>query len=80
KDRFMTYDREEFRAHIAPLNLPKEQEDKMLDDLWSIAESLVDQSPLSPFYPLQLEMAYQVFDALDQTIELESKQQKEEAT
>ncbi|MBL6432026.1 MAG: hypothetical protein HPM95_16355 [Alphaproteobacteria bacterium] len=43
KGLLMTFDLERYRAHIA-LNLPREQEDELLRDLWSMTEALVDQS------------------------------------
>lgn len=73
KDYFMTFNRDQYRDHIAPLKLPREQEDKLLDDLWALSEALVDQSLTSPFYPLQLALTSQAFDAVERAIVLESK-------
>ncbi|WP_093804439.1 hypothetical protein [Stappia sp. ES.058] len=41
-------------------------------DLWAITETLVDQSLSLPFYPLQLSVACEVFDALEQEIAAEA--------
>ncbi|MEP1932149.1 MAG: hypothetical protein ABJO52_20975 [Nisaea sp.] len=71
----MTFDLERYRKHLAPLNLTAEQEDELMRDLWSITETLVDQSLSSPFYPLQLSVACEAFDALEDTIALESQKQ-----
>lgn len=72
KGLFMTFNLERYRAHVAPLKLNREQEDELLRDLWKITEALVDQSLSSPTYPLQLAIACQAFDALEQAIALES--------
>ncbi|AEI93880.1 hypothetical protein RLO149_c018920 [Roseobacter litoralis Och 149] len=44
KDIAMTYDPEKYRASLAHRNLPKDQEDATLDDLWSISQTLVDRA------------------------------------
>lgn len=77
----MTFDLERYRAHIAPLNLTREQEDELLHDLWTMTEALLDQSIASPTYPLQFAIACEAFDALEEAIALESKETttKEEA-
>ncbi len=81
KGTLMTFDLERYRAHIAPLNLTTQQEDELLRDLWTITETLVDQSLSAPFYPLQLSLAYDAFDALEQAIAVEStKAPQEEET
>lgn len=72
KGMFMTFDRERYRAHIAPLKLTREKEDELLDDLWLVAEALYDLSPSAPTYPLQMSVAHQAFDALKQAIAVES--------
>ncbi|MEM9129333.1 MAG: hypothetical protein AAGA97_06385 [Pseudomonadota bacterium] len=69
----MTFNRERYRAHIAPLNLTREKEDALLDDLWSVAEALFDLPPSAPTYPLQMSVACQAFDALEQAIAVESE-------
>lgn len=69
----MTFDRDKYRKHIAPLNLLPEQEDQLLDDLWALSEALVDQSLTSPFYPLQLAITCEAFDAVERAIVLESQ-------
>lgn len=69
----MTFDRDKYRDHIKPLNLPQEQEDQLLDDLWALSEALVDQSLSSPFYPLQLALTCEAFDAVEKAIVLESQ-------
>ncbi|WP_395173302.1 hypothetical protein [Roseibium alexandrii] len=76
----MTFDLERYRADIAPLNLPKEQEDELLRDLWAMSEALVDQSFISPTYPLQLALTRSAFDAIEEALALVSKepQNKEE--
>ena len=76
KDLFMTFDQERYRAYVAPLNLTKQKEDELLCELWKIAEALVDQSLSSPTYPLQLAIACEAFDALEQAIELESNEKQ----
>lgn len=80
KDLFMTFDREQYRAHISPLKLTKQQEDDLLTELWNIAETLVDQSFSSPAYPLQLVIACEAFDAVEQAIagKLQTEPTKEE--
>lgn len=83
KGLFMTFDLERYRVHIAPLNLPKEQEDELLRDLWAMSEALVDQSFTSPTYPLQLAITMTAFDAIEEALALVSKEttiQEEEAT
>jgi hypothetical protein len=75
KGTFMTFDLERYRAHIAPLNLTTQQEDELLRDLWSITEALVDQSFSSPTYPLQLAVACEAFDALEDAIAVESRKE-----
>lgn len=70
----MTFDPERYRAHIAPLKLTHEQENELLSDLWKITEVLVDQSILSPTYPLQFAIACQAFDAVEQAIAVESEE------
>lgn len=69
----MTFDRDKYRNHVALLNLPQEQEDQLLDDLWALSEALVDQSLSSPFYPLQLALTCEAFDAVEKAIVLESQ-------
>lgn len=69
----MTFDRDKYRDHITPLNLPQKQEDQLLDDLWALSEALVDQSLSSPFYPLQLALTCEAFDAVEKAIVLESQ-------
>lgn len=73
KDILMTFDLEQYRAHVAPLKLGRAKEDELLRDLWKITEALVDQSISSPTYPLQLAIACEAFDSLEQAIALESK-------
>lgn len=73
KGIFMTFNLERYRAYVAPLKLTREQEDELLKDLWAITEVLVDQSLSSPVYPLQLMIACDAFDALEQAIAVESK-------
>ena len=72
KGLFMTFDLDRYRAHIAPLNLPKEQEDELLRDLWAMSEALVDQSFASPTYPLQLAITKSAFDAIEEALVLVS--------
>jgi hypothetical protein len=69
----MTFNRDQYRKHIAPLKLSPEQEDQLLDELWALSEALVDQSLASPFYPLQLALTYEAFDAVERAIVLESQ-------
>jgi len=78
----MTFDLERYRAHIAPLNLDKEQEDELLRDLWGMTEALVDQCFTSPTYPLQLAITKQAFDAIEEALALVSKEteKQEEVT
>ena len=72
KGIFMTFDLERYRTHIAPLNLPKDQEDELLRDLWAMSEALVDQSFASPTYPLQLAVTKTAFDAIEEALALVS--------
>lgn len=65
---FMTFDLEPYREHLAPLNLTTEQEDELLHDLWTITESLVDETITSPTYPLKLAIACKAFDSLEEAI------------
>ncbi|CAE7394299.1 unnamed protein product, partial [Symbiodinium microadriaticum] len=78
KGFFMTFDLERYRAHIAPLNLDKEQEDELLRDLWGMTEALVDQCFTSPTYPLQLAITKQAFDAIEEALALVSKETEKE--
>ncbi|EFL89427.1 conserved hypothetical protein [Ahrensia sp. R2A130] len=52
-----------YRAHVAPLNLSREQEDALLRDLWAITQTLLDQSFIAPTYPQQFAIAAQAFRA-----------------
>lgn len=78
KGLFMTFDRERYRGHLAPLKLSQDQEDDLLDDLWSISETLVDQSLCSPTYPLHLAIADSAFRALDEAIAVHSQSEAED--
>lgn len=73
----MPFDKEKYRAHLTPLNLSKDKEDQMLDDLWRMSEALVDMSITSPLYPLQFALTKSVFDSVEETIALESKDKPE---
>ena len=68
----MTFDLKRYRAHVAPLKLTREQEDDLLRDLWSITETLVDQSLCSPTYPQQLAIACAAFDAFNKAVAIGS--------
>ncbi|WP_417681658.1 hypothetical protein [Roseibium sp.] len=73
KGFLMTFDLERYRAHIAPLNLPREQEDEMLRDLWAMTEALIDLTIAAPTYPLQLAITKQAFDAIEEALALVSE-------
>lgn len=62
------FDIEKYRAHLAPLELPKAQEDELLFELWKIAETLVDQSFSDPFYPHQFTAAANAFNAVNEAV------------
>ncbi len=62
------FDTEKYRAHLAPLELPKAQEDELLFELWKIAETLVDQSFSDPFYPHQAIVAANAFNAVNEAV------------
>jgi hypothetical protein len=68
------FDLEDYRAYLAPLELPRETEDELLCDLWAIAEALVDQSFSDPLYPQQFAVAAGAFRALDDAIAVKSKE------
>lgn len=72
ESNFMTYDRERYRKHLAPLNLPKDNEDQLLDQLWAFANDLARQSCTLPTYPLQFALAAETFEAIEQAIALAS--------
>uniref|UniRef100_UPI003BAB55D5 hypothetical protein n=1 Tax=Stappia sp. TaxID=1870903 RepID=UPI003BAB55D5 len=74
----MTFDLERYRAHIAPLNLDKAQEDELLRDLWCMTEALLDQCFTAPTYPLQLAITKQAFDAIEEALALVSKETEKE--
>ena len=77
KDDFMTFDLEQYRKHLAPLKLPKEQENAILDELWPLAEHLARASreaASNPLYPLQFALVAETFDAVERAIALESKE------
>lgn len=44
----MTFDLEQYREHLAPLNLTIAQENEVHRDLWVITEALVDETITSP--------------------------------
>lgn len=69
----MTFDLERYRAHIAPLNLPRDQEDELLRDLWAMSEALFDLTITAPTYPLQLAITKEAFDAIEEALALVSK-------
>ncbi len=68
----MTFDPQRYRAHLAPLELSREQEDQLLFDLWKLAEGLVDKELVSPTYPLQFTNVCQAFAAVEEAIAVES--------
>lgn len=70
----MTFDLERYRAHIAPLNLPKDQEDQLLRDLWAMSEALLDLTITAPTYPLQFALTKQAFDAIEEALALVSEE------
>ncbi|TLP43440.1 hypothetical protein FDK21_17980 [Cohaesibacter sp. CAU 1516] len=70
----MTYDRERYRKHLAPLKLTKKAEDTILDELWILTENLARQSRTAPLYPLQFALVAEAFDAVERAIALESKE------
>ena len=75
------FDPEKYRTHLAPLGLSREQEDALMHELWTITETLVDQSLLSPTYPYQFAIAAGAFHAVEEAITLKSQKthkQKEE--
>ena len=74
KDYFMTYDRESYRKHLAPLKLPKDQENIILDELWTLTDNLARQARTAPLYPLQFALVSETFDAIERAIALESKE------
>ena len=77
KDNFMTYDRERYRKHLAPLKLPIERENSILDELWPLAEHLARvsrEAATNPLYPLQFALVAEAFDAVERAIALESKE------
>lgn len=74
KEIFMTYDRERYRKHLAPLKLPEEQENILLDELWTLTDNLARQARTAPLYPLQFALVAETYDAIERAIELESKE------
>lgn len=70
----MTYDRESYRKHLAPLKLPKDQENIILDELWTLTDNLARQARTAPLYPLQFALVSETFDAIERAIALESKE------
>lgn len=67
------FDAEKYRAHLAPLELTHEQENALLHELWTIAETLVDQSFSSAIYPHQFTVAASAFNAVNDAVAVESK-------
>jgi len=68
----MTFDPERYRADLKPLNLPREQEDQLIADLWQITQVLYDSLDDPHFYPLHLAIANEAFDAVAKAIEVQS--------
>ncbi|MEO0797535.1 MAG: hypothetical protein AAFX93_20490 [Verrucomicrobiota bacterium] len=68
----MNFDLERYRADLAPLNLSRDKEDQLIQDLWQIVQVLYDNLGDPNFYPLHLAIANEAFDALAKAIEVQS--------